>query len=216
MIKILICDDQEIVREGLRNILESDPDLSVVAAAVNGQDALDMLKIVQPDLILMDLHMPVKTGPQAIREIRAQKIPLPILVLTTYTEDTWLFEAIRSGASGYLLKDRPGDELIAAIKETFAGGNYIDPQVAGKLIQNISGHLPNADQEPLSLSQREQEILVLLVKGYSNTEIARRLYLSEGTVRNHMTQIFSKLEVTDRTQAAVRAIKLGLVSFNQI
>lgn len=122
MIKILICDDQEIVREGLRNILESDPELVVVGTAIHGQDALDHLEVVQPDLVLMDLHMPIMSGPEAIRRIRANNKTLPVLVLTTYSEDTWLFDAIRSGATGYILKDRPGAELISIIKEPCKAG----------------------------------------------------------------------------------------------
>ncbi len=216
MIKILICDDQEIVREGLRNILESDPELVVVGTAIHGQDALDHLEVVQPDLVLMDLHMPIMSGPEAIRRIRANNKTLPVLVLTTYSEDTWLFDAIRSGATGYILKDRPGAELISIIKETVQGGHYIDPQVAGKLIKNVASNYPKEKESGIELTEREAEILNLVVKGYSNPEIAAGLFLSEGTVRNHMTVIFSKLGVQDRTQAAVKAIKFGLVKLNEL
>ncbi|MGI6250083.1 MAG: response regulator [Anaerolineaceae bacterium] len=216
MIKILICDDQEIVREGLRNILESDRELVVVGTAIHGQDALDHLEVVQPDLVLMDLHMPIMSGPEAIRRIRANNKTLPVLVLTTYSEDTWLFDAIRSGATGYILKDRPGAELISIIKETVQGGHYIDPQVAGKLIKNVASNYPKEKESGIELTEREAEILNLVVKGYSNPEIAAGLFLSEGTVRNHMTVIFSKLGVQDRTQAAVKAIKFGLVKLNEL
>lgn len=217
MIKILICDDQEIVCEGLKHILESDPELKVVGIAHDGQEALDLAASLQPDLVLMDLKMPVMNGIQATRKIRELYPPMQVLILTTYTDDEWLFDAIRSGASGYLLKDRPRKELIEAIKGTVAGEAYIDPAVARKVLSQVT-QAPQLQkpQTKISLSPREAEILQLLSLGLSNSDIAQRLYLSEGTVRNYMSDLFTKLGVSDRTQAVVVALRSGLVDINKL
>ncbi len=217
MIKILICDDQEIVCEGLQRILEADPDLSVVGIAHDGLEALELAAKNLPDLVLMDLKMPVMNGIQATRKLREKFPEMHVLVLTTYADDEWLFDAIRSGASGYLLKDRPRNELIDAIKGTITGDAYIDPAVAAKVLANVA---QTASVEPhparISLSPREAEILELLVQGLSNADIAQRLYLSEGTIRNYMSALFSKLEVDDRTQAVLVALRYGLVDINRL
>jgi len=217
MIKILICDDQEIVCEGLQRILEADPELSVVGVAHDGQEALELAASNHPDLVLMDLKMPGMNGIQATRKLREIYPHIQILVLTTYTDDEWLFDAIRSGASGYLLKDRPRKELIDAIKGTVAGNAYIDPSIARKVLNNVT-QAPHMQSRPtnISLSPREMDILQLLVLGLSNSDIAQRLFLSEGTVRNYMSDLFAKLEVSDRTQAAVVALKAGLVDIKQL
>jgi len=217
MIKILICDDQEIVCEGLQRILEADPDLTVVGTAHDGQEALDLAAQKKPDLVLMDLKMPVMNGIQATRRLRELYPRMQVLVLTTYADDEWLFDAIRSGASGYLLKDRPRAELIEAIKGTMAGEAYIDPAVARKVLANVA-QAPPAKGRParVALSPREAEILELLALGLSNADIAGRLFLSEGTVRNYMSALFAKLEVSDRTQAVVAALRDGLVDLNKL
>lgn len=212
MIKVLICDDQEIVCEGLQRILESDADITVVGQAHNGLEALELIPIVQPDLVLMDLKMPVMNGLLATRKIRAQFSQVRVLVLTTYDDDEWLFDAVRAGANGYLLKDRPRGELLKAIKGTMSGDAFIDPGVAGKLLNHVAQNNPPR-QPPLeiSLSERETEVLQLLAQGLSNADIAQRLYLSDGTVRNYTSAIFAKLNVSDRTQAVVLALRYGLV-----
>ncbi len=217
MIKILICDDQEIVCEGLQRILGADPDLSVVGIAHDGLEALELAAKNHPDLVLMDLKMPVMNGIQATRKLREKYPEMHVLVLTTYADDEWLFDAIRSGASGYLLKDRPRKELIDAIKGTIAGDAYIDPAVAAKVLANVA-QTPSAEPHSarISLSPREAEILELLVQGLSNADIAQRLYLSEGTIRNYTSALFSKLEVDDRTQAVVVALRYGLVDINRL
>jgi NarL family two-component system response regulator LiaR len=215
MIRVLICDDQEIVREGLNIILTSDPEIQVTGTALDGSDALDQIERDPPNLVLMDLKMPVMNGIQATRIIR-QKFPdIHVLVLTTYDDDEWLFDAIRSGAAGYLLKDTPRDGLIEAIKGTAAGKAFIDPSVAGKLLSNIEKKL-TIEQQPthIALSEREKEILQLLVRGLTNADIAQQIYLSEGTVRNYTSAIFAKLGVSDRTQAVVTALRHGLVDIN--
>ena len=215
MIRVLICDDQEIVCEGLQRILDTDGEINVVGTVHNGLEALEMVERLQPDLVLMDLKMSVMNGVVATRKIRERYPEIRVLVLTTYDDDEWLFDAIRSGAAGYLLKDRPREELINAIKGTMAGKAYIDPSVAGKVLSNVAQNMPR--QQPpveISLSEREQEVLQLMTQGLSNADIAGRLFLSEGTVRNYTSAIFSKLNVSDRTQAVILALRYGLVDLN--
>jgi DNA-binding NarL/FixJ family response regulator len=212
MIKLLICDDQDVVREGLKAILGTDPDLQVVGMAGDGAEALELIPQLQPDLILMDLKMPLMNGVQATRRIRQGYPQVKILVLTTYDADEWVFDAIRSGAAGYLLKDTQREGLIAAIKDTIAGKTPVDPGVAGKLFAQVSRGTPGPQSSLLDgLNEREKDILKLLASGLTNTDIAARLYLSEGTVRNYVSSILEKLGVADRTQAAVLALRCGLV-----
>lgn len=215
MIKVLIADDQEIVCEGLKMILETDPQIRVIGTANDGQEALDLVEALAPDVVLMDLQMPRMNGVQAIRRLKVTHPDLPVLVLTTYMDDKWLFDAIRSGASGYLMKDRPRLELIEAIHGTVAGDTYIDPSVAGKVLNNIASS-PQQDKSDHSynLTDREQDILNLLAQGLSNADISHQLYLSEGTVRNYTSTLFAKLGVSDRTQAVILALRQGLVTDN--
>lgn len=214
MIKVLIADDQEIVCEGLKRILQSDPEIKVIGIANNGQQALDLINHQTPDIVLMDLQMPIMNGVQAIRQLRKTHPDLPVLVLTTYMDDKWLFDAIRAGATGYLLKDRPRHELLEAIKGTVSGEAYLDPSVAKKVLNQVaSAPEPIQFDESIEISERERDILTLLVEGLSNAEIAQRLFLSEGTVRNYLSSLFVKLEVSDRTQAVAVALRRGLVSF---
>lgn len=217
MIRILICDDQDLVCEGLRAILSTDPEFEVVGVAHEGAQALALISQTAPQIVLMDLKMPVMNGIQATRRIHEQHPEIKVLVLTTYAEDQWVFDAIRSGASGYLLKDTPREELIVAIKNTVAGKTHIDPAVAGRIFDHVAQKTPHPESAILAeLSDREREVLRLLARGLSNADIAARLYLSEGTVRNYVSSIFSKLEVTDRTQAAVLAIRYGVVDIQDL
>ncbi|MBN2115784.1 MAG: response regulator transcription factor [Anaerolineales bacterium] len=216
MIKILICDDQDLVCEGLKGILSTDPELKIVGVANDGADALDLIPTCLPDLVLMDLKMPLMNGVQATRQIRRGYPGVEVLVLTTYDADEWVFDAIRAGARGYLLKDTPRDRLIASIKEAAAGKTPVDPAVAGKLFAHVTQPFTTPDTTLASLlSEREKEVLGLLGKGFSNAEIAARVYLSEGTVRNYVSSIFEKLGVEDRTQAAVLAIRCGLTDLSE-
>lgn len=215
MYRVLICDDQTVVREGLAAILGTDPEIEVVGLAGNGEEAVALVAELEPDLVLMDLKMPVMNGVQATRQLRQLYPDLCVLVLTTYAADEWIFDAVRAGASGYLLKDTRRNDLIAAIKGTVAGQTFIDPSIAGRLMQQVASSpvLPQGDGGASEkLTPRELEVLRMLVKGYNNPEIARRLYLAPGTVRNYVSIIFQKLGVSDRTQAAMLAIKRGLVS----
>jgi DNA-binding NarL/FixJ family response regulator len=215
MIKVLICDDQDLVCEGLKAILSTDPELAVVGVARDGAEAVESIAASQPDLVLMDLMMPVMNGVQATRQIRQLYPHVQVLVLTTYDADEWVFDAIRAGARGYVLKDTPRQELIAAIKDAAAGKTPVDPDVAGKLFSHVMQRTAAPDTALANLlSPREKEVLGLLGKGLSNAEIAARIYLSEGTVRNYVSAIFEKLGVADRTQAAVLAIRYGLADLS--
>lgn len=211
MTRVLICDDQDVVREGLQAILRTAAGLEVVGTAHDGAEALELIPSTQPDVILMDLKMPGMNGIQATHEICTHYPEVRVLVLTTYDADEWVFDAVRSGAAGYLLKDTPREQLIEAIKGTAAGKTHVDPTVAGKLFSQVA-QSPAAPESSIAdrLSEREREVLGLLAHGLSNADIAARLYLSEGTVRNYVSAIFTKLGVTDRTQAAVLALRHGL------
>jgi DNA-binding NarL/FixJ family response regulator len=209
--KILICDDQAVVRDGLELLLKLERDVEVVGAACDGAEAVELAAEKKPDLVLMDLKMPGTNGIEATRQIRARHPEVKVLVLTTYDDDQWVFDAVRAGASGYLLKDTPREEIIRAIRGTLAGKSFVDPGVAGKLLEQVASK--QVQPETLltgKLTGREVDVLRLIARGLSNAEIAERLVLSEGTVRNHVSAILTKLEAADRTQAAVIAIQHGL------
>ncbi len=214
MIRVLIVDDQTVVREGLAAILSTEPEIEVVGLAGDGQEALDLMPRTSPHVVLMDLKMPVLDGVQATGHLRRAHPEVKVLILTTYATDQWVFDAIRAGASGYLLKDTRRDELVAAIKGTAEGKTYLDPAIAGKVMHQALAHpaaaVPGGPPiEPLT--EREIQVLDLLTQGYSNPEIAQRLHLAHGTVRNYVSAILQKLGVSDRTQAAVEALRRGLV-----
>ncbi len=209
--KVVICDDQAIVREGLAMLLGLERDIQVAGVAEDGAQAVDLVAQKAPDLVLMDLKMPGMNGIEATRQIRARFPEVKVLVLTTYDDDEWVFDAVRAGASGYLLKDTPREEVIRAVRGTVAGRVYLDPVVAGKVLEQAAGR----QTRPSSLlteklTDRELDVLRLLARGLTNADIAARLYLSEGTVRNHVSAILAKLAVQDRTQAAILAIQHGL------
>ena len=217
-IRLLICDDQAIVCEGLRAILAPIPQIEVVGVACDGADAIAQVGASQPDLVLMDLKMPKMNGIQATHVIRERFPNIRVLVLTTYDTDEWVIDAIRSGAAGYLLKETPQEELVRAIVDTASGLSHIDPHVAAKLLDHVSRQPgpPYPDQKLISqLSDREREVLSLLATGLSNAEIAETLFLSDGTVKNYVSALFSKLGVADRTQAAILAIRSGLVGLEE-
>ncbi len=213
MMRILICDDQALVRDGLKMMLNLEQDMDVVALAENGAEAVELAAQHMPDLVLMDLKMPVMNGIEATRRIKQQQPHIPVLALTTYDADNWVFDVLRAGASGYLLKDTPREELVTAVRGTVSGKSYIDPAIAGKLIGHVAGTTPTTASLAIinKLTERETDVLRLIGQGLTNQDIAQSLFLSEGTVRNYVSQIFAKLEVTDRTQAAVIALKNGIV-----
>jgi DNA-binding NarL/FixJ family response regulator len=209
--RVIICDDQALIRDSLALLLGLDREIDVVGQAADGAEALELVARHQPDLVLMDLKMPGMNGIEATRRIRRDHPGTKVLVLTTYDDDAWLFDAIRAGASGYLLKDTPREGVIEAVKGTVEGRAFVDPAVAGRVL----GHVAKGGSAPPSLitdelSEREVDVLRLLAQGLTNADIAARLYLAEGTVRNHVSAILAKLDVADRTQAAVLAIRHGL------
>jgi DNA-binding NarL/FixJ family response regulator len=209
--RILICDDQSITSDGLELMLNLEQDMEVIGVATNGADAVEMATELQPDIVLMDLKMPIVNGIEATRHIHQQFPDMSILVLTTYDDDEWVFDAIRAGAKGYLLKDTPRVDLINAVRGTVQGKSFVDPEVAGKLLKQVAGQTTQPDSSLLQkLSPRELEILGLIAQGMTNQGIAAQLFLSGGTVRNYVSSIFAKLEVTERTQAAVIAVRHGL------
>lgn len=209
--KVVICDDQALIRDGLEMLLKLEKDIEVVGLAQDGAEGVELAARLQPDLVLMDLKMPGLNGIEATRQICARYSAIKVLALTTYDDDEWVFDAIRAGAAGYLLKDTPREEVIKAVRGTVEGKSFIDPAVAGKLLGQVAGR--QAQPATLitdKLTEREIDVLRLLARGFNNAAIADRLHLSEGTVRNHLSAIFAKLDVADRTQAAVIALQHGL------
>jgi DNA-binding NarL/FixJ family response regulator len=208
--KLIICDDQAIVRDGLELLLKLEKDISVVGLAQDGEEALSLVAKLSPDLVLMDLKMPGMNGVESTRKIRTEYPAVKVLILTTFDDDEWVFDAIRAGASGYLLKDTPREKVVEAIRGTLKGKSFIDPGVAGKILDQVASR----QEQPQTLitaklTEREADVLRLIARGFSNSDIAAMLHLSEGTVRNHVSSIFTKLDVSDRTQAAIIAIKHG-------
>ncbi|MDW7672940.1 MAG: response regulator transcription factor [Bacillota bacterium] len=215
MIKVALVDDQEVIRQGLTAILERDNDLTVAAEAANGEEAYQVCKWCQPEIVLMDIKMPLLNGVEATKKIKRDFPHIKIIILTTFSDDEYIFEALRQGASGYLLKDAHPAKIIEAIKEVAKGGALIQPEVAQKVIQQFCSlsKSSSAEQDPKLnlLTARELEILTLLGHGKSNQEIAEELIITLGTVKNHLSNILVKLELRDRTQAAIFALKNHLL-----
>jgi DNA-binding NarL/FixJ family response regulator len=214
-VSLLLVDDQRLMRAGLRTLLELEPDLRVVAEAENGQQALEIYRQHAPDVVLMDIRMPVMDGVEATHRLRESDPDARIIILTTFDDDEYVFDALRAGALGYLLKDVSGAELAAAIRTVASGGALIEPSVARKVLAEFS-RLPQpspvrAGSLPEPLSERETEILGLLAQGLTNKEIAARLFLAEGTVKNYVSSILGKIGARDRAQAVIRARELGLL-----
>ena len=214
MIRVLLVDDQNIIRQGLKALLQLEPDLQIVGDAENGQVALQQVAALQPDVVLMDVRMPVMDGVAATKAIAQQFPATRVLVLTTFDEDEYVAAALQQGAVGYLLKDTPSEELADAIRTVHKGYTQFAPGILQKLISKTSdasvpNSLPNLPPNlPLGfaeLTPREREVLRLIAQGASNREIAKALYISEGTVKNHVTNLLGRLELRDRTQAAIFA-----------
>ncbi len=214
-IRVLIVDDQQLMREGLRTLLELEEGIAVAGEAADGTAAVDAFHRLHPDVVLMDLRMPGMDGVEAIRRIRSTDPGAKILVLTTFDEDALVFESVRAGARGYVLKDLGGTQLAQAIRTIAAGGAALQPTVARKVMDafaRLTESSPGSEhhlQEPLSA--RERAVLGLVARGHSNKEIAERLFLAEGTVKNHVSTILAKIGARDRTQAALKARQLGLI-----
>jgi DNA-binding NarL/FixJ family response regulator len=206
IITILIVEDQRIVREGLRAVLEDEYEIAIVGEASNGLEAIELFAKLQPDVVLMDLQMPVMDGPEATRRIRELSPAARILVLTTYATDEFIFKALRAGAQGYLLKDASVDELLGAIRSVYAGQTLLAPAVAARLVVGVSAGGPD------SLTARELEVLKLIGQGRSNGEIAASLSIAPRTAKVHVQNILSKLGATNRTEAVSIAVKQSLIS----
>lgn len=214
-IRILLVDDQRILREGLRTLLGLESDLEIVGEAEDGFAALEQYAALQPDVVLMDIRMPRLDGVEATRRLRERRPAARVIILTTFDDDAYVFDGLRAGALGYLLKDVSGRELADAIRTVAGGGALIEPSVARKVLAEFARLAeparPAVEQLPDPLSERETEILRLVASGANNRQIAGRLSLAEGTVKNYVSTILDKLGVQDRTQAALRARELGLL-----
>jgi DNA-binding NarL/FixJ family response regulator len=215
-IRVLLVDDQALFREGLETLLSVHDDIQVVGQASNGQEAVEVAAKVQPHVVLMDVRMPILDGVRATRLLKQSLPKCRVIVLTTFDDDEYVFDALHAGAVGYLLKDVASARLVEAIRATARGESILEPSVAAKVIAEftrVSSMVPSAQMEQLvePLSERELEILALIARGYSNKEIAGQLFIAEGTVKNHVTHILGKLGVRDRTQAALKARELGLL-----
>lgn len=215
-IRVLLVDDQALFREGLETLLSVHKDIQVVGQASNGQEAVEVAAKVQPGVVLMDVRMPILDGVRATSLLMKAQPQCRVIVLTTFDDDEYIFDALRAGAVGYLLKDVASAQLVEAIRAAARGESILEPSVAAKLIAEftrVSSMVSSAQMEQLvePLSERELEILALIVRGASNKEIANQLYIAEGTVKNHITHILGKLGVRDRTQAALKARELGLL-----
>jgi len=232
-IRVMVVDDQELIREGLSIILDAQPDLEVVGQAGNGNEAVSLVSRVRPDVVLMDIKMPVMNGIEATRQIKAQHPKTQILILTTYSEDELIFEGVRAGASGYLLKDITRGDLAEAVRGAAQGEAQIDPAVAAQVLSEFqrmanvlrartaAAEAPSRDRQDTTAEQdlppiealtgREETILKLLTEGLTNAGIAAQLHLSEGTVKNYVSEILGKLQANDRTHAVVLAIRRGIL-----
>lgn len=215
-IRVLLADDQALFREGLETLLSVHKDIQVVGQAINGQDAIDQALKLRPDVILMDMQMPILNGTGATRRLKQSLPDCRVIVLTTFDDKETIFEALRAGAAGYLLKDVGSTQLAESIRRTARGDSILDPSVAAKVVAEFSrvSSLVEATRPeilPEPLSEREIELLRLVTSGLSNKEIGETLFITEGTVKNHITHILGKLGVRDRTQAALKAKELGMI-----
>lgn len=214
IIKVMIADDHSLMRKGLQQILEMENDIKVIAQAKDGQEAVEVGLITAPDIILMDINMPVKNGMQAIKELKERGCTSQIIVLTIHDDREYLLKSIKAGASGYVMKDAESDHLIEAIRDVYSGQTYIQPNITTSFIREFDD-TPHPDTNKRlqrdNLTQREIEVLLLIAEGKNNREIADELFISDKTVKNHVSNIFKKIDVSDRTQAAVYVLRKPIV-----
>ena len=212
MIRVLLADDQPLVRTGLRMILQAEPDIEVVGEAANGAEAIDVCSSSNPDVVLMDVRMPEVDGIEATRQVTATENPPKVLVLTTFDLDDVVYDALRAGASGFLLKDAPEERLTTAIRVVAEGGSLFAPSVTRRLIEEFANRAQTRPQADLGvLTERETEVLCQVARGLSNAEIAAALFVTENTVKTHVARVLMKLGLRDRVQAVVLAYESGLV-----
>lgn len=216
MMRILICDDQALVRVGLRKILEAEPGTTVAGEAADGEDAVTEARRLRPDLVLMDIRMPVLDGIEATRRITSAQPSTRVLILTTFGLDEYVYDALRAGASGFMLKDAPPEEILAAVRIVAAGEALLAPAVTRSVIEEFARREPPppTPQPPAlaELTPREREVLELLVRGRSNPEICSELVISEATTKTHVARILQKLDLRDRVQAVIYAYESGLIA----
>ena len=213
MIRVVVVDDQELMRVGFRMVLGAQEDMEIVGEAANGQEAVDLAESLRPDVVLMDVRMPVLDGVEATRLITERALA-KVLVMTTFDLDEYALSALRNGASGFLLKDTPSVQLVAALRSVASGDAVVSPSVTRRLLDRFLGSAGGELRDAAMLdvlTDREREVLLLMAQGLSNTEIARKLFLSEATVKTHVGRVLSKLDLRDRVQAVVLAYETGLV-----
>jgi DNA-binding NarL/FixJ family response regulator len=211
VIRVVLVDDQPLVRTGLRMILSAEPGIEVVAEAADGREAIATCRDLAPDVVLMDVRMPDVDGIEATRAVTSVDDPPRVLVLTTFDLDEVVYDALRAGASGFLLKDAPEERLITAIQVVAEGGSLFAPSVTRRLIEEFASHGPRVRPHLTGLTEREHEVLLMVARGLSNAEIATQLFVSENTVKTHVARLLMKLGVRDRVQAVVLAYESGLV-----
>jgi DNA-binding NarL/FixJ family response regulator len=211
MIRVLLVDDQPLVRAGLQTLLGEEADIDVVGDAANGEEAVAAVASLTPDVVLMDIRMPVLDGLEATRRLTTDGSVARIVILTTFDLDEYVFQALRAGASGFLLKDAPGEEIIRAVRIAARGDALLAPSVTRRLIERFSDTRRAEPPQLRWLTEREREVLLLVARGLSNSEIATGLFLGETTVKTHVAHMLSKLELRDRVQAVVLAYESGLV-----
>ena len=226
MAQLVIVDDHDLVRESTKDMLSDEPDLRIAGEAADGREALDLCRQVQPDMVLMDVRMPRMDGLEATREIKWEHPKTSVLMVTTYENPDYLLEALRAGAAGYVLKDATREELVGAVRRVLSGESPLDEDLTLHLLRRLanegSGKKTKVDLIPrradllVPLTPRELEVLKLLALGWTNREIAHEFYITTGTVKNHVEHLIAKLCVSDRTQAVVRALKMGLISFPEL
>jgi len=216
-IRVLLVDDQPLLRTGFRMILSAEPDLTIVGEAAEGASAIEAARRLKPDVVLMDIRMPGMDGIQATRALAGPGVedPIKVLILTTFGLDEYVVEALRAGASGFLLKDAPPEDLVEAIKIVAAGDALLAPSITRRLLDHVATRLPPATDATIpalaELTDREMEVLKLVARGLSNAEIAAKLVVSETTVKTHVSRVLAKLEIRDRVQAVILAYETGLV-----
>jgi DNA-binding NarL/FixJ family response regulator len=209
-IKVMLADDHAVVRKGIREFLEEAGDIAVVAEASTGDEALAAIREHRPDLAVLDIQMPGRTGIEVTRAVRAEQLPVGVLILTAYDDDPFVMTALQAGANGYVLKTAEPEEIVAAVRAVHEGQSALDPAIVNKVISQLSGGSPAGTVEPLSA--REIEVLRLAARGFTNKAIGVQLNISDRTVQGHLANVYGKLAVGNRTEAVTRAIQLGLIS----